>query len=138
MLQRQPDVEVVEVRDYITNPKPSGYKSLHLIVDIPGVPLRSAPSRCGVEIQIRTVAMDFWASLEHKIHYKYHRDVPQSLRDELVSVAAATERLDQQMEQLHRDSPGVPGTGEPVPSGGHQRGGAGDGRCPPARRRCRR
>ena len=57
-----------------------------------------------MEIQIRTVAMDFWASLEHKIHYKYHRDVPQSLRDELVAVATATERLDQQMEQLHRDS----------------------------------
>jgi putative GTP pyrophosphokinase len=59
-----------------------------------------------VEIQIRTVAMDFWASLEHKIHYKYHREVPQRLRDELVGVAAATERLDQQMEQLHRDSRG--------------------------------
>ena len=103
MLQRQPDVEVVEVRDYITNPKPSGYKSLHLIVDIP-VFLSERTEQVRVEIQIRTVAMDFWASLEHKIHYKYNRDVPQSLRDELVSVATATERLDQQMEQLHRDS----------------------------------
>ena len=103
MLQRQPDVEVVEVRDYIANPKPSGYKSLHLIVDIP-VFLSERTELVRVEIQIRTVAMDFWASLEHKIHYKYHRDVPQSLRDELVAVATATERLDQQMEQLHRDS----------------------------------
>ncbi len=103
MLQRQPDVVVVQVKDYIAHPKPSGYKSLHLIVDIP-VFLSERTELVRVEIQIRTVAMDFWASLEHKIHYKYHRDVPQSLRDELVSVAAATDRLDQQMEQLHRES----------------------------------
>lgn len=109
MLKRQPDVVVVEVRDYIANPKPSGYKSLHLIVDIP-VFLSERTELVRVEIQIRTVAMDFWASLEHKIHYKYHRDVPQSLRDELVSVAAATERLDQQMEQLHRESRRPPST----------------------------
>lgn len=103
MLQRQPDVVVVEVRDYIATPKPSGYKSLHLIVDIP-VFLSERTELVRVEIQIRTVAMDFWASLEHKIHYKYHRDVPQSLREELVAVAAATDRLDQQMEKLHRES----------------------------------
>ncbi len=105
MLKRQPDVTVVQIKDYIAAPKPSGYKSLHLIVDIP-VFLSERTELVRVEIQIRTVAMDFWASLEHKIHYKYHREVPQRLRDELVSVAAATERLDQQMEQLHRDSRG--------------------------------
>jgi putative GTP pyrophosphokinase len=103
MLQRQPDVSVVEVRDYIAHPKPSGYKSLHLIVDIP-VFLSDRTEPVRVEIQIRTVAMDFWASLEHKIHYKYHREVPQSLRDQLVEVAQATDRLDQQMELLHRES----------------------------------
>lgn len=105
MLRRQPDVTVVQIKDYIAEPKPSGYKSLHLIVDIP-VFLSERIELVRVEIQIRTVAMDFWASLEHKIHYKYRREVPQRLRDELVSVAAATERLDQQMEQLHRDSRG--------------------------------
>ena len=57
-----------------------------------------------VEIQIRTIAMDFWASLEHKIYYKYHRDVPQTLLDELRRRADRDQRLDQQMEQLHRDS----------------------------------
>ncbi len=103
MLRRQPDVTVVEVRDYIAAPKPSGYKSLHLIVDIP-VFLSERTETVRVEIQIRTVAMDFWASLEHKIHYKYRRRVPQSLRDELVAVADATDRLDQQMENLHRES----------------------------------
>ncbi|MFY0407813.1 GTP pyrophosphokinase [Solicola sp. PLA-1-18] len=103
MLKRQPDVTVVQVKDYIANPKPSGYKSLHLIVDVP-VFLSERTEQVRVEVQIRTVAMDFWASLEHKIHYKYHREVPAKLRMELAGVAAATERLDQQMEQLHRES----------------------------------
>ena len=103
MLKRQPDVSVVQIKDYIADPKPSGYKSLHLIVDIP-VFLSDRTELVRVEIQIRTVAMDFWASLEHKIHYKYQQSVPTRLRDELAGVAAATDRLDQQMEQLHRDS----------------------------------
>ncbi len=103
MLQRQPDVSVFLVKDYIAAPKPSGYKSLHLIVDIP-VFLSDRTEDVRVEIQIRTVAMDFWASLEHKIHYKYHREVPTRLREELVEIAAATDRLDQQMEDLHRES----------------------------------
>ncbi|WP_338089833.1 GTP pyrophosphokinase family protein [Nocardioides lijunqiniae] len=106
MLQRQPDVRVVQIKDYIADPKPSGYKSLHLIVEIP-VFLSDRTEHVRVEIQIRTVAMDFWASLEHKIHYKYQRAVPERLRDELAGVAAATDRLDQQMEQLHRDSRGT-------------------------------
>ncbi|MGA8209453.1 MAG: GTP pyrophosphokinase family protein [Nocardioidaceae bacterium] len=105
MLERQPDVSVVQVKDYIAAPKPSGYKSLHLIVDIP-VFLSTRTESVRVEVQIRTVGMDFWASLEHKIHYKYHRDVPVELRSELVRVAAATDRLDQQMETLHRESRG--------------------------------
>ena len=116
MLQRQPDVSVVMVKDYIASPKPSGYQSLHLIVDIP-VFLSTTTEQVRVEIQIRTVAMDFWASLEHKIHYKYAHAVPTELRAELLSVAAATERLDQQMEKLHRESralaPTTPGRGEP-------------------------
>ncbi|MDO9378495.1 MAG: GTP pyrophosphokinase family protein [Nocardioidaceae bacterium] len=107
MLERQPDVTVVQVKDYIANPKPSGYKSLHLIVDIP-VFLSESTEVVRVEVQIRTVAMDFWASLEHKIHYKYRREIPLRLREELTGVAAATERLDQQMEQLHRESRTVP------------------------------
>lgn len=114
MLQRQPDVTVVQAKDYIAEPKPSGYKSLHLIVDIP-VFLSERTEMVRVEIQIRTVAMDFWASLEHKIHYKYQREVPQTLREELVSVAAATERLDHQMEQLHRESRSSTPASRPVP-----------------------
>ena len=105
MLQRQPDITVVTVKDYIAEPKPSGYKSLHLIVELP-VYLSERTEMVRVEVQIRTVAMDFWASLEHKIYYKYRTDVPQRLRDDLVAIAEATDRLDQQMEQLHLESRG--------------------------------
>ena len=105
MLQRQPDVTVVTVKDYIAEPKPSGYKSLHLIVELP-VYLAERTEMVRVEVQIRTVAMDFWASLEHKIYYKYRSDVPQRLRDDLKAIAEATDSLDQQMEQLHLESRG--------------------------------
>ena len=102
LLVQQPDIEVLEVKDYIEQPKPSGYRSLHLITRVP-VYLSDRVERVQVEIQIRTIAMDFWASLEHKIHYKYHKDVPQRLRDELRETAADIERLDRKMEKIHKE-----------------------------------
>jgi putative GTP pyrophosphokinase len=102
MLTRQPDVELVLVKDYIKNPKPNGYKSLHLIVDTP-VHMSDRISTARVEIQLRTVAMDFWASLEHKIYYKYDEAVPAALRRELTSAAEIANRLDEKMELLHRE-----------------------------------
>lgn len=102
MLTRQPDVELILVKDYIKNPKPNGYKSLHLIVDTP-VHMSDRISTARVEIQLRTVAMDFWASLEHKIYYKYEEDVPAALRQELTSAAEIANRLDEKMELLHRE-----------------------------------
>ena len=70
MIARQKDVTVLYVKDYIKRPKPNGYKSYHMIVTVP-VYLKDGPVNAKVEIQIRTVAMDFWASLEHKIFYKF-------------------------------------------------------------------
>lgn len=69
MLKNQKDVEVVQIKDYIKNPKANGYHSLHLIVKIP-IFMSDRMEHVYVEIQIRTIAMDFWASLEHKIYYK--------------------------------------------------------------------
>ena len=69
MFMRQDDVTVVEIKDYIKNPKPSGYRSYHLIIDIP-VFLIESTENMRVEVQFRTIAMDFWASLEHKLRYK--------------------------------------------------------------------
>ncbi|UPW11343.1 GTP pyrophosphokinase family protein [Gordonia terrae] len=96
------DIRVIEIKDYIAAPKPNGYKSLHAIVAIP-VFLSTGPVEVVVEIQIRTVAMDFWASLEHKIFYKYDGRVPDHLSAELASAARTANELDQRMERLHAE-----------------------------------
>lgn len=106
-LASQDDIQVLEVKDYIANPKPNGYKSLHAIVEIP-VFLSTGPVRVPVEVQIRTIAMDFWASLEHKIFYKYEGDVPPHLIEELTDAAHAAENLDLKMERLHKEMHGDP------------------------------
>ncbi|MGH3360716.1 MAG: GTP pyrophosphokinase [Nocardioidaceae bacterium] len=100
MLTRQRDVNVVEVKDYIAHPKPNGYKSLHLIVEIP-VFMSDRDENVFVEIQIRTIAMDFWASLEHKIYYKYDRRVPAPILEELRAAADTAHELDVKMKHLH-------------------------------------
>jgi putative GTP pyrophosphokinase len=103
MLTRQPDVNLVVTKDYIAKPKPNGYRSLHLIVEIP-VFMSDRVVAVPVEVQLRTVAMDFWASLEHKIYYKHDPDVvPPRLRDELTAAAEDAARLDVRMERLHRE-----------------------------------
>lgn len=101
-LASQDDVRVLEIKDYIKKPKPSGYKSLHAIVEIP-VFLSTGPVPVKVELQIRTIAMDFWASLEHKIFYKYRGDVPDHLVEELRDAAATAAQLDSRMERLHAE-----------------------------------
>lgn len=100
MLVGQDDITVIEVKDYIATPKPNGYQSLHLIVEIP-VFMSDRVEAVRVEIQIRTVAMDFWASVEHKIYYKYDGAVPESLLTELKDAADAVTRLDSKMERLY-------------------------------------
>lgn len=100
MLSGQTDVKVLEVKDYIADPKPNGYKSLHLIVEIP-VFMSDRVQPVPVELQIRTIAMDFWASLEHKIFYKYDGTIPAPLLAELTDAADSANRLDVTMERLH-------------------------------------
>lgn len=99
MITRQPDLQVVVTKDYIANPKPNGYQSLHVIVEVP-VFLSDRSIRVPVELQIRTIAMDFWASVEHRIYYKYDGRVPEDLREELRTISATASSLDAQMGRL--------------------------------------
>ncbi len=100
LLTAQDDVKLIRVRDYIKDPKPSGYKSLHLIVEIP-IFLSTGPMPIPVEIQIRTIAMDFWASLEHKLKYKTDNIVSDELRSRLLVCAEEISRLDTEMQDIH-------------------------------------
>ena len=99
MLSRQRDLEVLTVKDYIAAPKPNGYRSLHLIVQVP-VYLSTHTELVPVELQLRTIAMDFWASTEHKLSYKYRRNLPAPLRGELDDAARVAAELDARMERL--------------------------------------
>lgn len=102
MLKLQRDLTVLEVKDYIKKPKPNGYRSLHLLVEVP-IFMSDREEQIIVEIQIRTIAMDFWASLEHKIFYKYNQAVPMQLIEELKTAADTAAELDQKMENLHKE-----------------------------------
>jgi putative GTP pyrophosphokinase len=102
MLRNQKDLNITEVKDYILHPKPNGYQSLHLIVEVP-VYMSDRQEHVSVEIQIRTIAMDFWASLEHKIFYKYKKDVPARLLQELKEAADSAAALDKRMERIHKE-----------------------------------
>ncbi len=102
MLGKQKDITVVEYKDYIQNPKPNGYQSLHLIVQVP-IFMTDRTEHTYVEIQIRTIAMDFWASLEHKIYYKYDKEIPAHMAKELQSTAFIAADLDKKMEKLHKE-----------------------------------
>jgi putative GTP pyrophosphokinase len=94
-------VRVLQVKDYIASPKPNGYKSLHAILEVP-VFLSTGRIEVPVEVQFRTIAMDFWASLEHKIYYKYATRVPDELLASLKDAADTAAELDARMERLHR------------------------------------
>lgn len=100
MISEQRDIKVIAVKDYITFPKASGYKSYHMIVTVP-VYLSDRTVDTKVEIQIRTVAMDFWASLEHKIHYKFEGDAPEHIKSELIECAKMVSDLDARMLSLN-------------------------------------
>jgi putative GTP pyrophosphokinase len=107
MLTSQDDITVLEVKDYIAHPKPNGYRSLHVILEVP-VFLSGGPQQVRVEVQFRTIAMDFWASLEHKTYYKYDRQVPEHLIDGLTEAAETAAHLDATMERLHHEVRGYP------------------------------
>lgn len=99
MFEKSEDLKIIEKKDYIKEPKPSGYSSFHLIVLVP-VSFSNGTVDVKVEIQIRTIAMDFWASLEHKIKYKYENGVPKKISKELISCARMINQLDKKMSRL--------------------------------------
>ena len=100
LLTSQDDVKVLRVRDYIKNPKPNGYRSLHLVLEIP-VFLSEGRIPVPVEVQIRTIAMDFWASLEHSLRYKAEGQVTEEVSRELLQTASDIAALDQRMQMIH-------------------------------------
>lgn len=102
MIANQSDIKVLSVKDYIKNPKASGYKSYHMLVSIP-IFLSDRIIDAKVEIQIRTVAMDFWASLEHKIHYKFEGNAPEHITEELYACAQMVSALDAKMLSLNEE-----------------------------------
>ena len=102
MISNQSDIKVISVKDYIVNPKASGYKSYHMLVTVP-VYLSDRIVDTKVEIQIRTVAMDFWASLEHKIHYKFEGNAPAYIKEELIACAKMVSELDTKMLSLNEE-----------------------------------
>ncbi|WOQ69367.1 GTP pyrophosphokinase family protein [Microbacterium limosum] len=106
LLTAQDDISVRTVKDYIARPKANGYKSLHAIVEVP-VFLSTGRVDVPVEVQFRTIAMDFWASLEHKIYYKYDRQVPAGLLASLKDAADTAAELDARMERLHHQVHGA-------------------------------
>lgn len=99
MLTRQDDIKLIEVKDYIKNPKENGYRSLHLIVEIPVFfSDRTLPLK--VEVQIRTIAMDFWASLEHKLKYKHSIEDAEIIGQELKECAEIISNTDFRMQRI--------------------------------------
>ncbi|MDE6064914.1 MAG: GTP pyrophosphokinase family protein [Lachnospiraceae bacterium] len=100
MIGEQKDIKILSIKDYITYPKASGYKSYHMLVSVP-VYLSNKMVETKVEIQIRTVAMDFWASLEHKMHYKFEGDAPEYIKNELIACAKMVSDLDARMLSLN-------------------------------------
>ena len=99
ILLKQPDIKLISEKDYIQNPKESGYRSLHIVVEVP-VYLSNTEHNVKVEIQLRTIAMDFWASLEHELRYKTSCVVPESIKKELFRCAETIAITDRQMEQI--------------------------------------
>ena len=100
-LLKQDDITLVRKKDYIENPKPNGYRSLHLIVSVP-IFLAKEKKPMKVEIQLRTIAMDFWASLEHQLRYKKDFEFTEEMAKELFECAEQSAALDKRMDKLRK------------------------------------
>ena len=99
LLIRQDDITLIRTKDYIKNPKPNGYRSLHLILEIP-VFLKEGKTMMKVEVQFRTIAMDFWASVDHKLRYKKNMANEEEIVEKLRSCASVIAGLDNEMQQI--------------------------------------
>ena len=102
MLKRQDDIKLIEEKDYIKNPKSNGYRSLHLVVEIP-IFFSDHVEPVRVEVQIRTIAMDFWASLEHKLYYKTSGESPLHITNDLKECADVIASTDMRMQDIQRE-----------------------------------
>ena len=100
LIRKMPNTTIIVEKDYVTNPKPSGYRSYHIIMEI-SIYHSGSTETLPVEIQIRTEAMNFWATLEHQAKYKYQGDLPKHLSDELVVCADKISELDKRMFLIH-------------------------------------
>lgn len=100
-LLSQDDITLIQKKDYIAHPKENGYRSLHLLVEVP-IFLANEKKIMKVEVQLRTIAMDVWASLEHQLRYKKDFDVSEEMADELKKCADLSSELDYRMDRLRR------------------------------------
>ena len=107
MLLRQSDVRLVQTQDYIQHPNFNGYRSLHLDIQIP-IYLSDHTEHVNVEVQLRTVAMDFWASLEHDLRYKSQKDIPARISQEMWDAAQAIASIDRQMQAIYKEIQALP------------------------------
>ncbi|MBQ5321748.1 MAG: GTP pyrophosphokinase family protein [Oscillospiraceae bacterium] len=102
ILLNQDDIILVRRKDYIKNPKPNGYRSLHLVLKVP-IFLSDRTEKVTVEVQFRTIAMDMWASLEHKLRYKQKKELPENLKNDLQKCAEEISEIDKRLQDIHID-----------------------------------
>lgn len=102
MLLRHQDITLLHKKDFIAKPKDSGYRSLHLIISVP-IYLAAGKRDVKVEVQLRTISMDFWASIEHELRYKQKIEFPEELNREILECAQISAELDERMAELHRN-----------------------------------
>ena len=101
MLKNFRDLKVITEKDYIKNPKPSGYRSLHVLAKYQAETVDGVMP-INVEFQIRTHAMHLWASIEHSLKYKYYQEIPQTIKERLVDAAVVSAQLDEEMSKIHQ------------------------------------
>lgn len=101
-LLKHEDITLLHKKDFIANPKASGYRSLHLIISVP-IYLAAGKRDVKVEVQLRTISMDFWASMEHELRYKQRIDFPDELDREILECADLSAELDERMDRLHKN-----------------------------------
>ena len=101
MLLRQSDIRLVKEQDYIKHPNYNGYRSLHLDIEIP-IYLAERTEKVRAEVQIRTVAMDFWASLEHDLRYKSDKNIPKDIQDAMLASAEEIANIDVRMQEIYK------------------------------------
>lgn len=102
LLHKRTDMKIVEERDYVTNVKPSGYRSYHVVIEYP-VQLVHGEKKLLAEVQIRTMSMNFWATIEHSLNYKYQGEFPEELKARLKRAAEASFMLDEEMSEIREE-----------------------------------